>query len=150
MSIVKVLKTIVISGWSPVVVTAVALVGLYYNWPLGLLGTFLGIILVAGIVVAILRESDKQLETIAMRLRQQSGYFSRRFTGTSSLSVFAIIDTLFDLDDPQLWDWARSCDMCARLMDTWFDSFIRRIESDTSSGRFSVYIRVYLLSLIHI
>jgi hypothetical protein len=146
-STVKVLRTIVIWGWSPVFIAAVALVGLRYNWPFGLLATFLGVLLVAGFVAAVLRESDKQLEAIAMRLRQQAGYFSRRFTGTSSLSIFAIIDTLFNLDDPQLWDWARSCDMCARLMDTWFDSFIHRIESDTSAGRFSIYIRVYLNEL---
>ena len=147
MSILKAIKTIIIWGWSPILILAVALLGVRYNWDMWLMATILGIILLAGLIFAIVRESDRQLETISMRLRQQAGYFSRRFTGTSSLSIFAIIDTLFNLDDPQLWDWARSCDMCARLMDTWFDSFIHRIEGDTGTGRFAVYLRVYLNEL---
>jgi hypothetical protein len=146
-SALKVIKTIVVWGWAPALLTAVALIGLHYNWDVWLLATFLGIIFLAGLIVAILRESDKQLETVSVHLRQQAGYFSRRFTGTSSLSIFAIIDTLFNLDDPQLWDWARSCDMCARLIDTWFDSFIHRVESDTGTGKFSAYIQVYLNEL---
>jgi hypothetical protein len=143
----KVLKTIVIWGWSPVLITALALAGLYYKWNIWFLGTFLGVLLLAGLIMGIVKESDKEQETIVMRLRQQAGYFSRRFTGTSSLSIFAIIDTLFNLDDPQLWDWARSCDMCARLIDTWFDSFIHRIEGDTGTGKFGIYLRVYLNEL---
>ncbi len=147
MSIVKMLKTVIVWGWSPALITAVALIGFNYNWDMWLLATLLGIILLAGLIIVVIRESEKQVEVISMRLRQQAGYFSRRFTGTSSLSIFAIIDTLFNLDDHQLWDWARSCDMCARLMDTWFDSFIRRIESDTSGGKFATYLRVYLNEL---
>ncbi|MBN2076004.1 MAG: hypothetical protein JW762_10680 [Dehalococcoidales bacterium] len=147
MSIIKILKTVFIWGWAPALITAIALIGINYSWDIWLLGTILGIILLAGLIVAVIRESEKHVEVISLRLRQQAGYFSRRFTGTSSLSIFAIIDTLFNLDDPQLWDWARSCDMCARLIDTWFDSFIRRIESDTNSGKFATYLRVYLNEL---
>ncbi|NLE07882.1 MAG: hypothetical protein GX631_01340 [Dehalococcoidales bacterium] len=143
----KMFKTVLVWGWSPVIIATIALVGFYYGWEFWMLATFLGVILLAGLIFIIIRESDKELEAIVMRLRQQAGYFSRRFTGTSSLSIFAIIDTLFNLEDPQLWDWARSCDMCARLLDTWFDSFIHRIEGDAGSGRFSVYIRVYLNEL---
>ncbi len=143
----KTLKTIIIWGWSPVLITALALLGYYYQWEIWLVATTLGITLVVGLLVVILSASERQLEQISMRLKQQAGYFSRRFTGTSSLSIFAIIDTLFNMDDPQLWDWARSCDMCARLLDTWFDSFIHRIESDTRTGRFSIYLRVYLNEL---
>ncbi len=143
----KVLKTVVIWGWSPAIITAFALLGSIYSWAIWQIATAVGITLVAGLVVAIARASERQLELTSMKLRQQAGYFSRRFTGTSSLSIFAIIDTLFNLDDSQLWDWARSCDMCARLIDTWFDSFIHRIESDTRTGRFGVYLRVYLNEL---
>lgn len=147
MSLSKMLKTIVVWGWSPVLIATLALLGKNYNWEFWMLATFLGVLLLAGLIFAIVRESDKELEAIVLRLRQQAGYFSRRFTGTSSLSIFAIIDTLFDMDDPQLWDWARSCDMCARLIDTWIDSFIHRVEGDASTGNFSIYIRVYLNEL---
>lgn len=147
MSLFKMFKTIVVWGWSPVLITSIALLGINYNWEFWMLATFLGITLLAGLIFIIVRESDKELETIVLRLRQQASYFSRRFTGTSSLSIFAIIDTLFNMEDPQLWDWARSCDMCARLIDTWFDSFIHRIEGDTGSGRNSVYLQVYVNEL---
>ncbi len=147
MSVFKMFKTTLVWGWSPVLITTIALIGINYHWATWMLSTFLGVILLAGLIFIIVRESDKELEAIVLRLRQQAGYFSRRFTGTSSLSIFAIIDTLFNLEDPQLWDWARSCDMCARLMDTWFDSFIHRVEGDSGSGRFSIYIRVYLNEL---
>ena len=144
MSVLKALKAIVIWGWPPILITALAILGSYYQWEIWFIATILGIILVAGLIVIIVRASERQLELTAMRLKQQAGYFSRRFMGTSSLSIFGIIDTLFNLDDPQLWDWARSCDMCARLFNTWFDSFIHRIEGDTRTGRFSIYLRVYL------
>lgn len=140
----RVVRTIIIWGWAPVLMMTIALIGIHYNWHIWLIATFLSIILLAGFIFAVIREGDKHIEEISMRLRQEAGYFSRRFTGTSSLSIFAIIDTLFNMDDPQLWDWARSCDMCARLLDTWVDSYIHRIEGDTTTGRFSNYLRVYL------
>ena len=147
MSIIKVLKTTLLWGWSPILIMVFALMGRIYEWETWFLATAIGVTLLAGLIIAIVSASERQLESIAVRLRQQAGYFSRRFTGTSSLSIFAIIDTLFNMDDPQLWDWARSCDMCARLIDTWFDSFIHRIEGDTHTGRFSIYLRVYLNEL---
>ncbi len=64
--------------------------------------------------------------------------------GSSSLSIFAIIDSLFNIDDSKLWDWARACDMSQRIFNTWCDSFISRVESDTRTGSFSVYLRTYL------
>ena len=147
MFILKALRSIVVWGWSPILITALALVGLHYKWEIWVLATVLGIILVVGLVVAVIRTGERQQELLSMRLRQLAGYFSRRFTGTSSLSIFAIIDTLFNLDDPHLWDWARACDMSARLFNTWCDSFIDRIETDTRTGRFSIYLRTYLNEL---
>ncbi|MFC2016660.1 hypothetical protein ACFLUF_02990 [Chloroflexota bacterium] len=87
---------------------------------------------------------ERQMELSALRLRQLAGYFNRRFTGNSSLSIFAIIDSLFSIDNPQLWDWARACDMSQRIFNTWCNSFIDRVESDTRTGRFSIYLRTYL------
>ena len=139
-----ILRTIVSWGWSPILITAVAVVGYVYEWPIMAVGLALGIILVIGLVVAVVRGKERQLELLSIRLRQLAGYFGRRFTGSSSLSIFAIIDTLFNIDNPQLWDWARACDMSERIFDTWCSSFIGRLESDTRTGRFSIYLRTYL------
>ena len=138
------LKTIVSWGWSPILITAVAVVGFIYEWEIQMVAPVLGVILVIGLVVAVVRTTERRMELLLIRLRQLAGYFSRRFTGSSSLSIFAIIDTLFNIDNPQLWDWARSCDMSERIFVTWCDSFISRLESDTRTGRFGVYLRTYL------
>jgi hypothetical protein len=146
-SILRALRTMIVWGWPPILIMALALVGLHYGWETWALALVLGIILVIGLITAVIRTGERQLELLSMRLRQLAGYFSRRFTGTSSLSIFAIIDTLFNLDDPQLWDWARACDMSARLFNTWCDSFVDRIESDTRTSRFRIYLRTYLNEL---
>ncbi|MFC1920818.1 hypothetical protein ACFLYQ_03725 [Chloroflexota bacterium] len=147
MFIIRALKTIVIWGWSPILITALAITGIIYEWEVWQLVTMLSIILVIGLIIAIVRSSERQLETLSMRLRQLSGHFNRRFTGSSSLSIFAIIDTLFNVDDPQLWDWARACDMSARVFTTWCESFGDRIESDNRTGRFRIYLRSYVNEL---
>jgi len=137
----------VVWGWSPILITALAMVGFIYEWEIWVIAPALGVILVIGLVVAVVRAGERQLELLSMRLRQLAGYFNRRFMGSSSLSIFAIIDTLFNIDDPQLWDWARACDMSARVFNTWCDSFIDRIEGDTRTGRFRIYLRTYLNEL---
>jgi len=147
MHILSILKAIVIWGWSPILITALAITGILYEWDAWLIISSLGIVLVIGLVMAVIRAGERRLELVSIRLRQLAGYFSRRFTGTPSLSIFAIIDTLFNLEDPQLWDWARACDMSARVFNTWCDSFIDRLESDTRTGRFRIYLRIYLNEL---
>ena len=134
----------VVWGWSPILITALAIIGVIYEWSIWTLAPALGIVLVVGLVVVVVRAGERQLEFSSMRLRQITGYFSRRFMGSSSLSIFAIIDTLFNIEIPPLWDWARACDMSARVLNTWCDSFIARLESDTRTGRFRVYLRAYL------
>ena len=147
MFILRALRAIVAWGWSPILITALALIGFQYEWPIEVLAPVLGVILVIGMVVAVIRAREKQLELSALRLRQQAGYFNRRFSGNSSLSIFAIINSLFAIDNPQLWDWARACDMSQRIFNTWCSSFIDRLESDTRTGRFSIYLRTYLNEL---
>ena len=147
MYILGALRTMVVWGWSPILITALAMVGFIYEWEIWVIAPALGVILVIGLVVAVVRAGERQLELLSMRLRQLAGYFNRRFMGSSSLSIFAIIDTLFNIDDPQLWDWARACDMSARVFNTWCDSFIDRIEGDTRTGRFRIYLRTYLNEL---
>jgi len=134
-------------GWALILITAVAVIGYLYEWPIEALATALGIILVTGLVTALVGAREKELERSSHRLRQLAGYFSRRFMGDSSLSIFAIIDSLFKTDDPKLWDWARACDMSQRIFNTWCSSFTSRLEADTRTGRFVVYLRSYLTEL---
>ncbi len=133
--------------WWPIVITVVALVGSVYKWPIEALAPVLVAVLVSGLVTAVTGTRRQRLELSLSRLRQMAGYFNRRFMGESSLSIFAIIDTLFTIDNPKLWDWARACDMAKRLFNTWCDSFSNRIESDVRSGRPQAYLYTYLNEL---
>jgi len=142
-----ILKVIVNRGWSPILITALAVVGFIYGWEIWVLALVLTIILVIGLVVAAVQARGKELELSLQRLRQLTGYFNRRFTGNSSLSIFAIINSLFKVDNPELWDWARACDMAQRIFNTWCNSFIDRVESDIRTSNFGVYLRTYLNEL---
>jgi len=143
----NILRTIVSWGWAPILITALAVVGFIYEWAVWVIAPVLIIILIIGLVVAVVRARGKELELSLQRLRQLTGYFNRRFTGNSSLSIFAIINSLFKVDNPALWDWARACDMAQRIFNTWCNSFIDRVESDIRTQRFSVYLRTYLNEL---
>lgn len=140
-------KTLVSWGWSPLLITALAVLGFIYEWEVWTIAPVLIVILVIGLVVAAVRARERKLELSSQRLRQLAGYFTRRFTGNSSLSIFAIINSLFKTDNPKLWDWARACDMAQRIFNTWCNSFIDRVESDIRTRGFSVYLRTYLNEL---
>ena len=133
--------------WWPIVITVLALVGLTNAWPITALAPILIAILVAGVSVAVVSTKKKRLELSLSRVKQMAGYFGRRFMGSSSLSIFAIIDNLFTVDNPKLWEWARACDMSQRVFNTWCDSFNSRIESDIRSGRPEAYLYTYLNEL---
>jgi hypothetical protein len=141
------LRAIVDWGWSPILITALAVVGLIYEWPIELIAPLLGAILVIGLVAVVIKARERQQELVSQKLRQLAGYFTRRFTGNSSLSIFAIIDSLFKLDNPQVWEWARACDMSQRIFNTWCNSYLDRVENDTRTGRFNIYLRLYLNEL---
>jgi hypothetical protein len=143
----RALRTIVDWGWSPILITAVAVAGYIYQWPIEMVAPLLGVILVIGLVVVVIRTRERQLELSSLRLRQLAGYFNRRFMGNAPLSIFAIIDSLFSVDNSQLRDWARACDMSQRIFNTWCNSFIGRLENDTRSGKFSIYLHTYLNEL---
>ncbi len=134
-------------GWCPAVITALAVLGLIYNWPLEAIIPVLIVIFAIGLVLVIIRIKRNELELLSMRLRQLASYFNRRFMGNSSLSIFAIIDSLFSLENPKVWDWARACDMSQRIFDTWGDSFTTRVESDFRTRKFSYYLHTYLNEL---
>ena len=133
--------------WWPIVITVLALVGTIYRWPISALAPILIAILVSGLAVAMSSTRKQRLELWLSRLRQMAGYFNRRFMGDSSLSIFVIIDTLFTIDSPKLWDWARACDMAKRVFNTWCDSFINRLETDIGGGRPGAYLYTYLNEL---
>ncbi len=144
------LRTVITWGWCPILITALAVASIYkwpIEWPIGVIGPLLIITLVIGLVVAVIGAKERELERLSLRLRQLAGYFNRRFMGSSSLSIFAIIDSLFKIDDPKLWDWARACDMSQRIFNTWSSSFVGRVESDIRTRRFDIYLRTYLNEL---
>jgi hypothetical protein len=141
------LRTIVSWGWCPILITVLAVVGYIFEWEIWAIAPVLIVVLVIGLVTAVVRAREKGLELSSQRLKQLAGYFNRRFTGNSSLSIFAIIDSLFNIDNPKLWDWARACDMAQRVFNSWCNSFISRVESDIGTKRFDVYLRTYLNEL---
>ncbi len=133
--------------WCPIIITVLALVALRYEWPISASAPVLITILVIGLTLSVSGARRKELELSLLKLRQIAGYFNRRFMGDSSLSIFAIIDSLFRVDNPQLWDWARACDMSRRVFNTWCKSFLDRVESDVQSGRLETYLHTYLNEL---
>jgi len=143
----RLLRAIVNWGWSPILITALAVAGSIYEWPIEAVAPALVIILVIGLTVVITQSKEKEVESSLLRLRQLAEYFNNRFTGNSSLSIFAIINTLFTIDNPKLWEWARACDMSQRIFNTWCSSFIGRIQSDIRARKFDVYLRIYLNEL---
>jgi len=142
-----VLKTVMKWGWCPILITALAVIGFIFEWEIWIIAPVLGVILVIGLVVVVRGAKERELELSFLRLRHLAGYFTRRFMGNSSLSIFAIIDSLFNIDNPKLWDWARACDASQRVFNSWCNSFISRVESDIGNGRFDVSLPIYLNEL---
>jgi len=142
-----VLRAVINRGWCPILIVALAVIGVIFEWEIWIVAPVLGVILVIGLVMAVRGARERELELSFLRLRQLAGYFTRRFMGNSSLSIFAIIDSLFNIDNPKLWDWARACDVSQRIFNSWCNSFISRVESDIGTRRFDVYLRTYLNEL---
>ena len=57
-----VLKTVVNWGWSPILITALAVAGYVSEWPVIVIAPTLGVILVIGLVVAVTGAKEKKLE----------------------------------------------------------------------------------------
>jgi len=140
-------KTLLNWIWAPLAIGTVAIVGLILEWPIEAVAPAIGGIFVVGLVLAVISAREKESEKLSERLRHLAGYFHRRFMGQSSLSIFAIITSLFKTDNTKLWEWARSCDMAQRVFNTWRESSIKRMEVDTKTGRFGIYLRAYLNEL---
>lgn len=142
-----ILGTIIKWGWSPVLITAIALAGFMQDWEFWVVGPALVVTLVLGMVVTVVGAREKQLQLSLQRLKQLAGYFTRRFSGNSSLSIFAIIDSLFGVENSKLWDWAQACNISQRIFNTWCGSFMDRIESDIKARSFGLYLRTYINEL---
>jgi len=142
-----VLRTVMKWGWCPILITALAVVGFIFEWEIWIVATVLGVILVIGLVIMVRGAKERELELAFLRLRHLAGYFTHRFMGNSLLSIFAIINSLFNIDDPKLWEWARACDTSQRVFNSWCNSFISRVESDIGNGRFDVSLPIYLNEL---
>jgi hypothetical protein len=141
------LKAIVNRGWYPALITLLAVLGVLYRWPVEWVTPALIFILAIGLVVTAIRARERQMERAVFKLRQLAEYFARRFMGDSSLSIFAIIDSVFNIDNPKLWDWARACDMSQRIFNSWCSSFINRMESDFGVTKLADYLSTYLNEL---
>jgi hypothetical protein len=141
------LRTVIYYGWAPIIITALAIIGYIYEWPIEAIATILGIILVVGLAIVAVGARERELERSSQKLKEMAGYFNRRFMGESSLSIFAIINSLFKTDNAKLWDWARACDMSQRVFNTWCGGFTSRLDVDTKTGRFGIYLRSYLNEL---
>jgi len=142
-----VLRAIVNRGWCPILITALAIIAVIYEWPVTVVAPIAGIILVVGLVVTAIGAREKELAHASLRLKELAGYFNRRFMGNSPLSIFAIIDGLYNIENPRLWTWVQACDLSQRIFNTWCSSFISRVESDIRTRKFGVYIRTYLNEL---
>ena len=140
-------KTILRYGWTPLLMGVVAVTASYSEWNIGALVAVLTLLFVVGMVTVALGVREKELENLSLRLRQLAGYFARRFMGDSSLSIFAITEMMFKMDDPDIWQWARSFDVSRRVFNSWCTGFINRIEGDLHSHRYQTYLPLYLNEL---
>ena len=113
---------------------ALAIVGHLYLWPLEMLAPILFILLLIGILMAVSYDRERRLEHSLLKLKELGAYFVRRFAGNSSLSIFAVIDGLFNADNPRLREWVRGCSMSHLIFNAWCYGFIGRIESDSRAG----------------
>ncbi len=134
-------------GWIPALMVALAITGNLYSWPGEAIVPALGFLFIVGLVIAGVRAREREQESVAAKLRQLAGYFYHRFTGNSPLSIFTIITGTFTEGNPPLWEWARSCGTSERLLNGWCEGFVHRLEIDTRTGKFSIYLRTYLNEL---
>ncbi|GAI00038.1 unnamed protein product [marine sediment metagenome] len=65
-----ILRLIVNWGWCPILITALALVGYAYEWPMWILAAVLVIILIIGLMVAITRAGDKVVEKVKQLIHE--------------------------------------------------------------------------------
>ena len=142
-------RTLMIRGWFPALITAIAVVCLvlYDDIPYTIAVPVLVAILCIGLVVLMIIARKDELGRQAMKITQLATQFNRRFMGNSSVSIFALIENLFSLEDSKIWEWARGCAMSQRIFDTWTTNFATRVESDLRSRRYTLFLHTHLNEL---
>jgi hypothetical protein len=133
--------------WVPLLLTAISVAGLVLGWPLEYTVPALVIIFAVGLTTIIIGYRKNQLELASLKLSQLAVYFARRFTGNSPISIFAIIEGVFNIDNPRLWDWARACYSSQRILSDWCNSFVTRIEGDVRSRKSASHLGNHLNEL---
>ena len=133
--------------WISIVITTLAILGIFYVWPLEILAPVLFILLLISIIAAVMYDRERGLEHSLLKLKEMGGYFTNRFAGTSSLSIFMVIAGLTNVNNPRIREWVQGCSMSQLIFNAWCDSFVSRIEIDSRAGRLSVYMRTYLREL---
>jgi len=143
------LTNIVRKGWFPALLTAVAVLGLIFYDSISYTITVpvLIVLLCLGGVMAIINARQERVERHSARLSQLASHFSRRFMGNSTISIFAIIDTLFQMENQQVWEWARGAEMTRRVFDSWTEHFAERVEADLRNRRFSSFLQTHINEL---
>ena len=138
-----------IRGWFPALITAIAVVCLvlYDDIPYTIAVPVLVAILCIGLVVLMIIARKDELGRQAMKITQLATQFNRRFMGNSSVSIFALIENLFSLEDSKIWEWASGCAMSQRIFDTWTTNFATRVESDLRSRRYTLFLHTHLNEL---
>ncbi|MDD4635433.1 MAG: hypothetical protein WC231_06155 [Dehalococcoidales bacterium] len=136
------IKAVITRGWAAILIAALAMAGYFLDWPIEAFIASIASVLIIFIALLAVGAREKMLDESAESLKELSGYFYRRFMGESSLSIFAIINSLYRTDNTKLWEWARSCDNAQRVFNTWCDSFNTRQETDHRTRRYSAYLRV--------
>jgi len=140
-------RNIISRGWYPALITAIAVLSLIYDLSINIMIPVLVVVLCIGLIVTVINARKNQLELQSVRLTQLATYFNRRFLGNSSLSIFAVIDNLFSIENPQVWEWARGCEMAQRIFDSWSDHFATRVETDLRNRRYSNFLHTHINEL---
>ena len=141
--------SIVKRGWFTVLITVIAVLALifYDSVPYTWVVPGLIILLFIGLIVTIITARNDKLGAQSLRLSQLASHFNRRFMGNSTLSIFAIIDSLFSMENQQVWEWARGCEMTRRVFDSWSENFAARVESDLQNRRFMAFLKTHINEL---
>jgi hypothetical protein len=140
-------RNVISRGWFPLLVTAVAAAGIYYDVSINIVVPVLAGLLCVGLAALIINTRKGQLELLSMKLTQLAEYFNRRFMGHASFTIFTVIEGLFGVENKTIWEWARACDMSKRIFDSWSDSFTSRVESDLRARRFANFLQTHLNEL---
>jgi len=143
------LADILKKSWYPALITVFAILSLifYDVIPYSISIPVLVVLLCIGFFIAYISTRKSKLEKQSLRLSQLATHFNRRFMGNSQLSIFEIINGLFGIENEQVWEWARGCDMARRIFDSWSENFAARVENDLRNRRHIAFLQTHINEL---